>query len=56
LDFHTLILSLFPTLFNLFNGRVYISNRFDSTTFKATHADLYQQFTKPVETKRFSIN
>jgi len=33
-----------------------ISSRFDSTAFKATHANLYQQFTKPVETKRFSIN
>ena len=33
-----------------------ISNRFDSTAFKVTHADLYQQYSKPVETKRFSIN
>ena len=33
-----------------------ISNRFDSTAFKATHASLYNQFIKPVETKRFSIN
>ena len=32
------------------------SHRFDSSSFKATHADLYQQFTKPVETRRFSIN
>ena len=33
-----------------------ISNRFDSTAFKVTHADLYQQYSKPVETRRFSIN
>lgn len=32
------------------------SNRFDSTAFKLTHSELYQQFTKPVETRRFSIN
>ena len=32
------------------------SHRFDSTAFKATHADLYQQYSKPVETRRFSIN
>ena len=32
------------------------SNRFDSTAFKATHADLYTQYSKPVETRRFSIN
>ena len=32
------------------------SNRFDSTAFKATHGELYQQYTKPVETRRFSIN
>ena len=33
-----------------------ISNRFDSTAFKTTHADLYQQYSKPVETRRFSIH
>jgi len=33
-----------------------ISNRFDSTAFKSTHADLYNQYTKPFETRRFSIN
>ncbi|MCL2122496.1 MAG: hypothetical protein FWH34_00250 [Desulfovibrionaceae bacterium] len=32
------------------------SQRFDSAAFKATHAKLYQQYTKPVETRRFSIN
>ena len=33
-----------------------ISNRFDSTAFKSTHSDLYQQYSKPVTTRRFSIN
>jgi predicted phage-related endonuclease len=33
-----------------------VSHRFDSTAFKATHAGLYAQYSKPVETRRFSIN
>ena len=33
-----------------------ISTRFDTTAFKSTHADLYNQYSKPVETRRFSIN
>lgn len=32
-----------------------VSNRFDSKAFKATHAELYSQYTKPVTTKRFSV-
>lgn len=32
------------------------SNRFDGAAFKATHAELYKQYSKPVETRRFSIN
>lgn len=32
-----------------------ISNRFDSTAFKKANAELYSLFTKPVETRRFSI-
>ena len=32
-----------------------ISNRFDSTAFKSTHAELYKQYSKPVETRRFSV-
>lgn len=32
------------------------SNRFDTKAFKATHAELYQQYTKPTTSKRFSIN
>lgn len=31
------------------------SNRFDSTAFKKTHADLYSQYTKTTESRRFSI-
>lgn len=31
------------------------SNRFDSTAFKKTHADLYSQYTKATESRRFSI-
>lgn len=32
-----------------------LSNRFDTTAFKKEHNDLYQQFTKQVTSKRFSI-
>ncbi len=31
------------------------SNRFDSTSFKATHKDLYNQYTKQTGSKRFSV-
>lgn len=31
------------------------SNRFDATAFKAAHADLYQQFTRPSESRRFLV-
>lgn len=31
------------------------SNRFDSTAFKATHAELYGQYTKPTTYRRFSV-
>lgn len=31
------------------------SNRFDATAFKATHKDLYQQYTKTSTTRRFSV-
>lgn len=31
------------------------SNRFDSVSFKKVYADLYNQFTKVIETKRFTI-
>lgn len=32
-----------------------ISSRFDSKSFKATHSELYEQYTKQTESKRFSI-
>ena len=31
------------------------SSRFDSASFKKVYADLYKQFTKVIESKRFSI-
>lgn len=31
------------------------SSRFDSKAFKATHAELYSQYTKPTTSKRFTI-
>jgi len=31
------------------------SNRFDTTAFKATHADLYGQYCKESVTRRFSV-
>ena len=31
------------------------NHRFDSTAFRATHKDLYSQYTKETETRRFSI-
>ena len=32
-----------------------ISSRFDSKSFKATHSELYGQYCKQTESKRFSI-
>lgn len=32
-----------------------LSNRFDTTAFKREHNDLYQQFTKQIASRRFSI-
>lgn len=32
------------------------SSRFDSKAFKATHADLYNQYSKPTTSKRFTIS
>lgn len=31
------------------------SSRFDAAAFKKTHADLYQQYSKPTTSKRFTI-
>lgn len=33
-----------------------LSNRFDSSAFKKTYAELYKAFTKQVSSKRFSIS
>ena len=32
-----------------------ISSRFDSKAFKETHADLYSQYTKQTESRRFTV-
>ena len=32
-----------------------LSNRFDTTTFKKLHADLYNTFVKQVASRRFTI-
>ena len=31
------------------------SSRFDTSAFKKTHAELYSQYTKQTETRRFSV-
>lgn len=33
-----------------------LSNRFDSSAFKKSYADLYKSFTKQVSSRRFSIS
>ena len=32
-----------------------LSQRFDSTAFKKSHGDMYQEFTKQVSSRRFTI-
>lgn len=32
-----------------------VSNRFDNKAFQATHAELYEQYTKPTSYRRFSV-
>lgn len=32
-----------------------ISNRFDTTTFKKEHAEMYKQYTKQTSSRRFSV-
>lgn len=32
-----------------------LSNRFDTTTFKKEHAEMYKQYTKQTASRRFSI-
>lgn len=31
------------------------SSRFDTTAFKSTHKDLYEQYTKQTESRRFTV-
>ncbi len=33
-----------------------LSNRFDSTSFKKEHAEMYKMYTKQVSSRRFSIS
>lgn len=33
-----------------------VSSRFDSKAFKATHSDLYEQYTKQTESRRFTVS
>ena len=35
--------------------KVVKSSRFDTAAFKATHAELYKQYTKETETRRFTV-
>ena len=49
-DTDTLITRLFKVTWKTITSR-----RFDSSAFKAVHADLYEQFTKPQESRRFLI-
>lgn len=32
-----------------------VSSRFDSKAFKATHEELYKQYSKPTECRRFTV-
>lgn len=41
-------------LYNVSWGK-FIMNRFDSKSFKQTHTELYQQYCKKIETRRFVI-
>lgn len=36
--------------------KVVKSSRFDTAAFKATHAELYKQYTKEIETRRFTVS
>lgn len=35
--------------------KLIVSNKFDSTAFKQSYADLYKAYTKPSESKRFTF-
>ena len=32
-----------------------LTNRFDTTTFKKTHGDMYKEYTKQISSRRFTI-
>ena len=49
-DTDTLITRLFKVTW-----KTIISRRFDSNAFKATHAELYEQYVRPQETRRFVV-
>jgi predicted phage-related endonuclease len=49
-DTDTLITSLFKITW-----KKIISSRFDSSAFKKTHADLYEQYLRPQESRRFVV-
>ena len=49
-DTDTLITKLFKVTW-----KTIVSRRFDSNAFKAKHAELYEQFVRPQETKRFVV-
>ena len=36
--------------------KTYVTNRLDTSRLKVEHADLYKQYTKPVEARRFTIS
>ena len=46
----TLITALFKVTW-----KVITSRRFDSNAFKATHSELYEQYLRPQETRRFLV-
>ena len=46
----TLITSLFKVTW-----KVITSKRFDSSAFRTTHAELYEQYLRPQESKRFLV-
>jgi len=46
----TLITRLFKVTW-----KTIVSRRFDSNAFKATHAELYEQYVRPQESRRFVV-
>ncbi len=46
--------TLITTLFKV-TWKVITSRRFDSSAFKATHAELYEQYVRPQQSRRFMV-